>query len=1186
MAEIVPGSYDTEALSRVYVDGLELDALVNALDENQRLIGAQKAISDQQFWSSPRRAGADKTREVYEVSLNAARQVNFLTFDLARFPQQWRLFCRSSASGPWLPLNGKNGKPLGGGIVDSIPSTITPANTGSSSHSQHYGAGHWVRREFDLNPVLIRQFRLVMHRQDSANPPVDLSGRRVNYSLGVRGFEVGYKVKSRADIPSTPRSPVVATERQSFASTTDILGSPVSLSVRENRAEGLLKGSMWRCEPQPISNAVVSLYVDARDGDGAAQVVDRFYLEPTTSGVSMNIYYSNDTPDQVRFSATDNPLDFPSVQIRGTAVKTTSGVWFPASPGYVDIDNAGTQFNPHRPFWIGMTLHPMFAADDTIPHPILDSRYLTVEWVDNSLRVTHKGAHLTYQRPAYSDDEATPGVISPLFQPGDEVPFVVGFDGTDVVLYVDGKVTRVPAVEQVTPPQPKNASEMTSYLRVGGYSTADGGDPGQGNFRLTSMVIKAEEPASVETALEYFSDPEVFLNGGQKAPLVDTSDNALLRYVPAYATPGSLSVNPLGFIGGPSNRYEDLVWTPINRDFRLAKGYVVFNPTKAKYFKFEFTNLAAQPYDEYMPATRQCKVFATSQVYSRSVKVSSSKNTARGAIPTFKSAASVLQFSDQARLYSVRRPGQPSSSYIPTAGVYSTDPEVGQRLRKKSLYMNLQAWHVKTFTPRFVNIQKHVYETVNIQHTQRVAYFVGLSRIEMSRVDYVVDDDTDQYLEPFSDAANMVVDESGHPVGGWDLDEGWLAGPDELNTSQEVVATSKVFASRRKVTAIQFATQQTPPVQILPDPDMDDTTLAHWRPFGDTRVTPSEEFTTDIGTMVLVERNSAANYWSVIEGRYSTWDAIEDLSLTWDDLEASSQITPQGGLSAANTYEASPDGRLYAAARVYATQDLSAPLYVQVVDEQERVLSEEPITVKAGQVAEWYTSYTIGEGGSTVALDWDEVEAVGTWDQVEVLGTWDQVAQASLEYTGRVKARIVQTEPTADSWYVDNLSLFDDAIVWEFSRDGGKTFYPVYDIRNDPRGVFVFPPSDDDQAGLGLVWRVKATRGKQRVDYLALRPWYDSLPSGQPHRETIQVAGPNQAMIDHYPPITEDPRWKVWSKPIPEEWWFVFRQWLLEQRPEPASAQAISVPNSIVPISQDLPGPVFLTDTPIINPEG
>jgi hypothetical protein len=75
-----------------------------------------------------------------------------------------------------------------------------------------------------------------------------------------------------------------------------MLGSPVELSVRENRASDLLQNRMWKCEPQPFSYAVVNLYVDARDAAGNPQVIDRFYLDPITSGVTVNVYHTEDPP--------------------------------------------------------------------------------------------------------------------------------------------------------------------------------------------------------------------------------------------------------------------------------------------------------------------------------------------------------------------------------------------------------------------------------------------------------------------------------------------------------------------------------------------------------------------------------------------------------------------------------------------------------------------------------------------------------------------------------------------------------------------------------------------------------------------------------------------------------------------------------------------------------------------------
>lgn len=1151
-----PGSYSTPTIAPVFVGGIPLSELTKALTENQRLLAAQKAHAAEQFWSSPRRQDTDKTREVYEVSLNSAKLVNALAFELAHFPHRSALFYKDLKTGAWTPLQTIHNWDIDIPVTNSVPAVLTPPPTGSTEHPQHYGAGHWVSRYYHLKPVKARQFRLVMVRIPSPLAPVDRARKKVAYSLGVRGFDIGYKVWERKDVPVTPRHPIIVTERDTFASTTDILGSPVSISVRENRASDLLKGSTWRSEPQPISNAVVSMYVDARDGRGQAQTIDRFYLEPTTTGASMNVYFSNDTPDQTTFPATDTPLDFPLTRPAGVGGVDASptGLVFPGSFGYVDVDNAGVQLNQTRPFWIGMSVEPRFAADEALlHHPFLDTGTLLVEWHDEALWATLGDTTVTYSRNAQgsaTDDTAV--TTEPMFTEGEEFPFAVGYDGETLSLFVDGQVRTATVTPFKVVKAPVTASGMSAYLRIGGVQVGDDQNPGVGKFRLGAMIVKAETPpASLD---DFFLDPADFVN--------NQSDNALLRQLPQYQTTGAGSINPLGFVGGPGNRYEDLVWAPINRDYRLAKGYVVFNPVKAKYFKFEFTNLVAQTYDDYSPKVRTVKVFPTALVYSR-VSTSASNNTARGGATTSQSAASTLFFGDQARLYTNTRPAQPDATYTPTAGVYSTDPKIALSLRAKSMYHNLQAWHARVITPRFVDVQKHRYEQIEVSHTQRVAYFVGLSKIVMSRLDYTTGDDTEQYLEPFSDSINMIADEDGQPIGGWNLDDGWLATPDEMGVGQTVRTLSKVFASQRRVTGLQFATQQTPPVQLLPDPDLDDPTLANWRGFGDAQVTASDAFSTDIGTMAEVKRDSTANFWDVIESRYDSWDEMEELGLTWDDLEASGNINPEGGLSAATSHAVSPRGRLYAAARVYALADLSAPLYVQIVASNGRVLAEEAIDVKAGQIAEWYAAYTIGESGEEIGLTWDQMDAIGNWDAVEAKGTWDQVAETSLTHIGRVTARVVQVEPTADSWFVDNVSLFDDAIIWEFSNNGGRTWYPAYDIRNDPHGTFMFPDDGNDYDGLGLRWRVIGTREHQRIDYLAIRPWYDSLPLGQPYRETIQSGGPNQALIDHYPPITEDPRWQVWDKPIPEEWWFVFRQWLLEQRPTQEAPPFVIAPDAI-----------------------
>lgn len=1177
---VPPGAFDVAPLSPLYVGGIPLDSLTQALDRNQEILGAQRSSSYWTFWSTPARSASDQTREVFEVNLNSARKINTFSFELVQFPHRAYAFYQDPKTKAWKPVLTVHNQPLRYTVNSSTPAMIAPLPPGSTEHPQHYGAGHWRHHEVKIKPVTAASFRVVLVRKASDKVPVNPRGKAIPYSLGVRRFSVGYRVAGREDVPRGPRDPVVVTERETFTSTTDMLGSQVAISVRENRASDLLGGHLWRSEPQPIPGAVVNLYVDARDALGDPQVVDRFTLDPLTSGVHLNLYYSTQEQDPVHFAAADNPLGFPLTRTAGLSPvrSTPAGLSFPDDVGYLDVDNQAVQFDNRKPFWLGLVLAPQFDSTETTTHPILDTGALRLAWVEGALQASLGDA--TVLR-----DDLT-------FTINQQVAVVLAFDGTYLSLYTGGVEVTQQVRDNPRGKAPATSTGMAAPLRFGGLLTGDDGDPGHGRFRLASAILKAELPPGAEVYETYFADPTgyaVETEFPQDDP--HTADNALLRYDPYWVTGGADSVNPLGFVGGPGNRYEDLVWTPISRDYKLRKGTLMFPAVSARYFKFEFTSLAPAPYDEYAPITRTVKVHPTANYGLNTTTLTSSGNTAKGGTTASIQASAIPQYADQARLWTNAPSPYEQGSYKPTEAYYSSDPLAGIRLRNRNLYYSLTRWHHEAVAaPRFVDVTQHAYQHIEITHTQRIAYFVGLKQLQMFRVDYTVDDDTDQYLETFADTAHLATTEDGSLDSGWLLGPGYLLSPEDLELGQ-VSLTSKVFASRRKVVGLQFATQQTPPVQLLPDPDFTDTALVHWRPYGDTTLTPSEEFSTDIGTMVRIDRDAEANFWGTIEARYGTWDGIEksdpDPGLpTWDDIESVAGGVPFGGIESAEPVPVSDTGRLYAAARVYAPEALAAPLYVQIVGGDGQVISSESIEVGAGQVAEWYTSYTVGEGGDEVLLTWDQIEdgwptpdndeTVPTWDDLEDKGSWNQIDVSAATLTGPVTARIVQADPTTDAFFVDNLSLYDDAIVWEFSNDAGQHWYPVYDIRNDPQGVFAFPTeshaSHDTAAGRSLMWRVSANRGGQQVSSLAIRPWYDSLASSVPHRETIQAGGPNSALIDHYPPIEDDPHWKLWHKPVPEDWWFSFRQWVFQQGLsfEPDRTRIVA-PDAIVSVDEGAP---------------
>lgn len=1173
---VPPGAFDAPLLAPVYVGGMPLDDLVAALAINTDILAASRQTADAQFWSTPRRKATDPTREIFEVNLSVPKKVNAISFDLPRFPHKAYLFYLNTKTKKWAPMLNTSRKAMVVNVVDSIPATIIPAPPGSNTHAQHYGAGHWVTHTYTINPITAASFRVVLVRQKTGREPVDHARKAVPYSLGVRDFNIGYKVAGYKNIPKTARDPVIVTERTTFSSTTDLLGSPVTISVRENRATDLLRGALWKSEPQPVPNAVVNLYVDARDSAGNPQVVDRFLVDPITNGVHVNVYYATQMPDVTTFPARDDPLGFPLTrQVGAEVIARDVGLVFSDDIGYLDIDNAAPQFDPTKAFWLGLVIAPQFDSADTTEHILVDTGTLCLRWNGSALLATLFGVSITRDDIPFTVNQS--------------LSLVFAFDGNQIFFYSQGDEHLNPTPLEVVEPSP------TTSIRLGGLQTGDDGDPGHGKFVLASLILKTEPPPSQDTYEQYFADPTEFVVEAEFASDDQgTSDNAILRYDPTFQTVTPGSVNQFGFVGGPGSQYEDLVWTPVARDFKLNKGYLVFNATKASVFKFEFTNLAAMPYDDYEPMVRKVKVFPTAQYYAGVITPppTASGNTSGGGAIMSQSASYTLHYADQVRLYTNVQIAQKDGSYAPTAALYSQSPLVQGRLRENSLYFNLQAWHLSKFIPRFVEVQKHVYEHIEIEHTKRLAYFVGLNSLSMLRVDYAVSDDTEQYLEWFHDSANL-ADPGSTP--GWIVSTnnatgGYLVTPDEIGVSDVFLTSSKIFTSQRKVTGLQFAAQQTPATQLLDDPDFTDRTLVSWRVYGDAAISPNTDFTSDIGSMVKVERNAASNYWNVMEERWDSWDAITASSTlpdhpVWDELEAQTGALTDGGVQAAQQYDLSSIGRAYAAARVYVTEPLNAPLYVQIVDADGTVLAEEPFTPAANQVAEWYCSYTIGEGGALVDLDWDGMEVLGSWDDLEALGSWDQVDTTSAVLVGGVSARVIQNEPTDDVWYVDNLSLFDDGIIWEFSNDFGAIWWPVYDIRCDPHGAFMFPEVDDPKAGLGFSWRVRGVRAKQQVHHLAIRPLYDSLPLGQPYRETMQSVGPNESLIDHYPPIVDDPLWKLWHKPIPEDWWFVFRQWLLFQEPDDqAMAPRTVVPDSISMVDEGNPSTPLYIDTVVLVP--
>lgn len=1183
----MPGDLGLPTLSPLYVNGMPLENLVDALAANSDQVEWLRENHDQQFWSTPPRENADRTREVVEISLNSAQRINIVSMSLAHFPHRAWIQYLDPADSRWRTFTQQSGLPARITIGDSVPLVIPPAMGSSSKlHPQHFGAGHWVSYRIKVNPVVTARVRVVLARIPSPSPPINTLKQRIAYPLGVKDLSVGYEVASQADVPVVNRSGDVATESSVIATSTDILGSPVNYLIRQNRASDLLAGrGIWKSGPQPIATAVVNLYVDARDAQGNPQVVEKFYLEPLHTGSTMNIYYSLDDPEPASFPAQPTPLAFPATRPVGAVLPDSSdtGILFPSSPCFLDIDNRAVQFDPRRPFQLGMQLYPQFDSSVTDPVTVYDDGVLRIFYGPDPSGTVPSGV---FQVSLGNTLLSWPGLQ---FSFNQRLRFVLQWDGRNLKLFTPLEMTGIDDgsggdsfqnVVAVTGDVPTD-TRRPSNLRIGGSLTTDPEDSQPANAKLRSLYIKSGNPDDLDRFLDYWTDPTAFVVTPEYPSAPRTTDNMILRYDPAQRTQGADSLNPYGLLGGPGVAYESMNWIPVRRDFLLKKGFCEFDPTSARFFKLEFSNLIAEPFETDRPVVLTAKIFARNRTGTASVVRASaqSSNTGGSGLQVNAEKAATNRFDDQNRLttsgsQAVNTQADSTTPYLPTEAQYVTDPQAAALMAQSAPYWNFSPHSPQATMPQQEKAGTHYYETVSVETNGRVAFFVGLSKITMYRQNWRVADDTDQYLELFHDDTDLLYEEG---IQGWSLQGGQLSTPSDLISPISTI--SQPINSFRAIRGLQFATTQTPPRQLLKNSDFDDTSLRYWQPLGDAGISVDPYFSSAAGSFVRVTRAGAEMTWDTFE-QYGTWDDIEDSDLspnrpTWDSLQATVGASSNGGIQSSQEIDVSPIGKLYAAARIIAPKDLSAPVVLQLVNGDGTILSQEPVMASANQIVEWSTEYNIGSGGEVSAVTWDDVaDGSNTWDQTEAIGTWTDVAQTVAERVVHgVTVRLLQEQPTSDVWYVDNIALFEDPIVWEFSRDGGQTFWQVWDVRNDPHGAFVFPDGDHQSptGGSSLVWRVTGGTPGLSVSALQIRPWFDSVMMGMPFKRIVQKGGLNLNPLDHSPDVSDDPMFRVWHRPIPQDWFYVYRQWLRQNAvqpvPRPSTGPSTGPGFSVMPLT-------------------
>ena len=1130
-------------MSDVYVDGVPMgDYVRSVLNERIKSSGGSTGHS---FWASemlrPPARPASAMRDVVQHEFSGLRMVNHLKFLTSRFPLDVRAEYWHALTGRWMPLREQTGEitsldpafdiseqreqwegpPVSFSIRDSHPPVIDRnAAISSGVHPLHFGSRHWVPVRWRTTPVVTKAIRLIFTRpgqgveSEGGRFPRDTGGRLATYSVAVKDLQIGYRIDSARDMPETGLL-------EEYATSTDLMGSRVTYSLKKDLPEyatGRVEGRFWRSEPQPVNYAVVNFYADVRDAEGGAQVIDRFYIDPLTVGPVLNLYYTNDEPGG-DFEPSESRLTYPVVQTYGKPLhvernhrtNAPEAVRFDeAEPSWAEIDNAYLQWRTDEPWWIGMSLR-MLADDGT--HPWL-------AWSGNTLRqngrdiefVTAGGQSLKIALP----EEITAARNA-------EVRVVVSWTpaegrfshGNSLTLKVEAAGGRSSETFQIGH---GDLGERPSSLYLGRYST--GTIPGDPAMALRAMVLKVEEGQPGYTD-GFLSNPDLFILKEEIGGKSDFVKNALLRMHPRNAHEDF----PAGLVGGPGDRFDDVRWTPVSRDYILRQGFLRFPARRARYFKFEFTNLVMENYDSLIPISRQVRLFPVDLIGVHHPPLT---NPDPQRPPNVNPVEPPVPFS-----YSIQAPGVETMMVtndvgkyesavsalagryvlpgedreLQTEGYVATDPNMAQVLSERGWIWSFTPWHVGTAAPRWHMEQTHRYEVVSVEHKTKIGFFVGLRKVEAYRVDYLTDDDTDIYHESFYDDQNIAH------VRAMEFD-----GEKVRSIASKGEVISKTFPSVREVRAVQFASIQTDNIALLPDDGfVSDAPEDHWSVYGDSTLRRH------VGEGIAVHRGVIERGYRDLDGK--TYAELEEM--TYAEIEVIAGEGMAGGGIQSEPVSATPSGRVYAALRITAQSEMAGPIRLEIVSvERSTVLAAVERHLTAGETAVLHVGYN--QGSATFSTTYGELEATyGTYGEMQ---NHRYVDFESDPIGGPIFVRAYQRNPSRDRFMVERLSIFDVPVVWRFSVNGGETWHDSMDVRNDREAVLSFP-----EPGKELRWRANVYHRNSEVSALVVRPWYGGLVGSLP-RSATDFVGPNRSVLDDYPDTDDDPMWEQSHSIIPG-WW-------------------------------------------------
>lgn len=313
-----------------------------------------------------------------EIKFDEPQWMNFIYFELKDVPLEWQIKYFNSDLNRVVSMTDWYGDDMRGQLVGRF--TATEARDARTIRK----VDDWIKFSYDIIPVKTSRVEFHFRRTGGRQAVNELEYR---YSYAIRNVDLRYNVKEYDQV-----LPI----RDDQVAIRNLLGYTERLAVRDwesQRAIDSQWNTFWKSSPQPTANALVPFYIDVRDKDGNAQLIDSVEVDPVYTGPSMNVYYSNDETLGRDFRLSRYKQD---LQMLGTDHEfTTDGLAITGvdSAAYLQ-DNDYMRFDTERSFVLGLT----YTIDAQSGGTILDFGTVELQYDSQSFRLVANDGRVLIER--------------------------------------------------------------------------------------------------------------------------------------------------------------------------------------------------------------------------------------------------------------------------------------------------------------------------------------------------------------------------------------------------------------------------------------------------------------------------------------------------------------------------------------------------------------------------------------------------------------------------------------------------------------------------------------------------------------------------------------------------------------------------------------------------------------------